>query len=357
MMKKGLIATMFMLAAVALLAIGVVCSSAGEKKAAASSDKMPKLKGIAYVAGHGGHLAVLNLATGDLDRIVVGPAGGELAGKIAGLSLSEEKEAGGGTHGQALIGRTLYVGMLNGHVKKVDLDSKDKEAVDLGPIGKKFCGAVPGPDNKVYYEDMADGNVYVFDPKTDKLVDTIPVGMAVCGIGWDKGDKNAFVSDMVQGKVFVLDWKTKKIVNTIDGVGTFIHQARTNPSKTELWVTAANEFTVGAKGPEPNAVAGKGKAELTIIDMKTQKIKEKIDLTEEGAFSHDLAFTPDGKYALVTARTYSDDSILIYMDAKTHKILGQKSLCLACHEKMGIEVTIDNKSPLLCGIEVDWNAK
>jgi hypothetical protein len=357
MRNKSLFASVIMMAAVMVLGIGVMMSSAADKAKTADSSSMPKLSGVAYVAGHGGHLAVLNLATGDLDRIVVGPAGGELAGQIAGLTLTAEKESGGGTHGQALVGRTLYVGMLNGHIKKVDLDSKDKTAVDLGLFGKKFCGAVNGPDGKIYFEDMSDGHVYIYDTKTDKLADSIPVGAAVCGIGWDKGDKNAFVSDMVQGKVFVLDWKTKKVVNTIDGVGTFIHQARTNNDKTELWVTAANEFTVGAKGPEPNAVAGKGKAELTIIDIKKQKIKDKIDLTDEGAFSHDLAFTPDGKYALVTARTYSDDSIMLVIDAKTHKILGQKSLCLACHEKAGVEVTIDNKSPLLCGIEVDWNAK
>jgi DNA-binding beta-propeller fold protein YncE len=338
-------------AAVMLITVGISVSVAGE----AAKGEMPKLTGKAYVAGHGGHLAILDLATGDLDRIVVGPAGGELAGQIAGLTLTAEKESGGGTHGQAMVGRNLYVGMLNGHVKKVDLDKGD--VTDLGAVGKKFCGAVNGPGGNVYYEDMSDGNVYVFDPAKGKASDVIPVGKSVCGIGWDKGDKNAFVSDMVQGKVFVLDWKTKKVTKTIDNVGTFIHQARTNPDQTELWVTAANEFTVGAKGPEPNAVAGKGKSELVIIDTKKMEIKSKIDLTDEGAFPHDLAFTPDGKYALVTARTYGDDSIMLTIDTKTHEILGETSLCKKCHEAAGVKVTIDNNSPLLCGITVDWAAK
>ena len=349
-MKKGFVASVLLFSAIALLTIGVTVSSAG--------DKAPKLTGTAYVAGHGGHLAVLNLATGEIDRIFVTKAGGELAGQIAGLTLSAEKEAGGGTHGAAQVGRNLYVGMLNGKVIKVNLD-KDNELTDLGQVGKKFCGAVPGPGGNIYYEDMADGNVYVFDPAKEKAADVITGfgGMSVCGIGWDKGDKHAFISDMVQGKVFVLDWATKKPIKTIENVGTFLHQGRTNPDQTEFWVTAANEFTVGPKGPEPNAVAGKGKSEVVIIDMKDMSVKSRIDVTEDGAFPHDLAFTPDGKYALVTARTYGDDSVMLTIDTKTHEVVNETSLCKGCHEAAGVKVTIDNNSPLLCGITVDWAAK
>ena len=340
-MKKSLMMLLFMLAAVVVFSV------------AAGAEDAPLLSGTAYVAGHGGHYAVLNLATGDLDRIVVTGAGGELEGQIAGLSLDPaHKSSGGGTHGAALIGRDLYAGLLNGKVMKYNLDTQ--KLVDLGQVGKKFCGAIPGPDGDIYYEDMADGHVYVFDPAKDKAADSFPVGMAVCGIGWDKGDKHAFVSDMVQGKVFVLDWKTKKIVKTIDSVGTFLHQARTNPDRSELWVTAANEFKVGDKGPVPYAAAGKGKMELVIIDMNKEEIKDRIDLTAEGAFPHDMAFTPDGKYVLVSARTYGDDSILLTMDAKTHKVLKETSLCKACHSQAGVKVAIDQGSPLLCGITVDW---
>lgn len=340
-MKKSLMALFFMLAAAAVFSVAAVAEDA------------PLLKGTAYVAGHGGHYAVLNLATGDLDRIVVTGPGGETEGQIAGLNLDPaHTKPGGGTHGAALIGRNLYAGLLDGKIMKYNLDTQ--KLTDLGQVGKKFCGAIPGPDGDIYYEDMADGHVYVYDPSKDKAADVIPVGMSVCGIGWDTGDKHAFVSDMVQGKVFVLDWKTKKIVKTIDNVGTFLHQARTTPDRSELWVTAANEFKVGPKGPEPYAAAGKGKTEIVIIDTKKEAIKDRIDLTSEGAFPHDMAFTPDGKYVLISARTYGDDSILITMDAKNHKILKETSLCKACHSQAGVKVAIDQGSPLLCGITVDW---
>ena len=345
-MKKGMVS---MLAASMILSAGVALSSAADA---------PKLSGKAYIAGHGGHLAVLNLATGDISRIVITSSGGEIAGQIAGLTLDPNaKEPGGGTHGGALVGRDLYVGLLNGKIMKYGLDTDKLE--DLGQIGKKFCGAVPGPGGMIYYEDMADGNVYVFDPAKGKAADKIPVGMSVCGIGWDKGEKHAFVTDMVQGKVFVLDWKTKKEIKQIPDVGTFIHQGRTNPDQTEYWVTAANEFKVGAKGPEPYGVAQprKGKSEIVIIDTAKMEVKSRIDVSDEGAFPHDLQFTPDGKYALVTARTYGDDSIMLTIDTKTHAILGETSLCKGCHEASGVKVTIDSNSPLLCGISVDWAAK
>jgi DNA-binding beta-propeller fold protein YncE len=345
-MKKGILASIGIMSAAAVLSAGIVVAGAADA---------PKLKGKAYVAGHGGHLAVLDLATGELDRIVITGAGGETEGKIAGLELDPgHKESGGGTHGQALVGRNLYVGLLNGKMMKYNLDKN--ELTDLGQVGKKFCGTVVGPNGNLYCEDMADGNVYVFDPSKDKAADVIPAGMSVCGIGWDKGDKNVFISDMVQGKVFVFDWKTKKKTDTIE-VGTFIHQGRTNPKRTEFWVTAPNEFVVGEKGPVPASVAGKGKSEMVIIDMAKKKVKDRIDMTAEQAFPHDLAFTPDGKYALVTARTYGDDSIMLTVDTKTHKILNEVSLCKGCHDPAGIKVTIDQGSPLLCGIEVDWSAK
>ncbi len=331
------------LAAVALMATALI----------AAADDAPLLKGTAYVAGHGGHLAVINLSTWDLDRIVITHAGSETEGVIAGLHLdAAHKKPGGGTHGGALVGRDLFVGLLDGRIKKYNLDTE--KLTDLGQVGEKFCGAIPGPGGKnIYYEDMADGDVYQFNIKKEKKADVIPVGKSVCGIAWTKDGKTAFVSDMVQGKVFVLDWKTKKKIGEIP-VGTFIHQIRMNPAHTELWVSAPNEFVVTAKGPVPSSVAGKGKSQIVIIDVNKRKVKDRINLTDDQLFPHDFAFTPDGKYVLLSCRTYSDDSILAVMNVKTHKIVKEVSICKRCHEQAGVKIQIDNGSPLLCGIAVDW---
>ena len=67
------------------------------------------LKGTVYIAGHGGHLAIVDLATLkeptdiEKDRIVLTEAGSEMEGKIAGMDFEAVKKAGG-SHGSAHLG-------------------------------------------------------------------------------------------------------------------------------------------------------------------------------------------------------------------------------------------------------------
>jgi len=309
-------------------------------------------KGTAYIAGHGGHLAVLDLSTmeppTDLEkgRIVISEAGSEMEGVIAGMNFEQVKK-GGGIHGSALVdnNKKLVVGLLNGSVVVYDLKTGEKSKPM--PVGKKFCDAIVGPDGNIYFEDMADGNVYIWDPKGMKTVDKLPVGKAACGIQWTKGLDKAYVSDMPQGIVYVVDWKTKKTIKEIkDPEMTFIHQIRMAPDKRHLWVTAPNEFDPGLK-------PGTHKSQIVIIDTKTDKVVDHIVLPDD-VKPHDVEFSPDGKSVLVPARTYGNDSVLVVLDYKTKEIKQKVSLCLACHSKIGVEVKMDNNSPLLCGIVVDW---
>jgi DNA-binding beta-propeller fold protein YncE len=323
----------------------------------ANAEEGAKLNGTAYIAGHGGHLAIVDLATmrpptEEKDRIVITDAGGELEGVTAGMTLDEgHKNPGGGSHGSALVGKTLVVGLLNGKVVNYDIATgKKAAAID---VGKKFCDVIVGPDGLLYMEDMADGHVYVWDAKGMKLVDKMPIGAAVCGIAWTKNNEKAYISDMPLGIVYVLDWKTKKKIGEIkDEAMTFIHQIKMAPDGQHLWVTAPNEF--GPLGPgKPNLGARSQKPQIVIIDTKTDKVVEKIVLPDDVNL-HDVEFSPDGKTALLPARTYGNDSILAVMNMADKKITKRVSLCLGCHTKEKIEVTMDNKSPLLCGIVVDW---
>jgi DNA-binding beta-propeller fold protein YncE len=310
------------------------------------------LHGVAYIAGHGGHLAVIDLTTleppTDLEtgRIVINEAGSEMEGVIAGMQFEEVKKAGG-THGSAMTkdNSKLVVGLLNGDVVTYDLKTKTRSKPVQ--VGKKFCDAVTGPDGNIYLEDMADGNVYVWDPTGMKTVEKFPVGASVCGIAWTKNLDKAYVSDMPQGIVYVLDWKTKKTIKEIkDPEMTFIHQVQMTPDGSQLWVSAPNEFDPGLK-------PGTHKSQIVVIDTKTDKVVDHIVLPND-VRPHDFEFTPDGKKVLLAARTYGNDSVLVVMDEKSHKIEKKVSACYACHSKYGIEVNIDKGSPLLCGILVDW---
>lgn len=317
--------------------------------------KAPTFNATAYIAGHGGHLAIINMKTMkpptdvEKDRIVLAEAGSEMEGKIAGMSFEEVKKAGG-THGQALITekgqKVLVAGTLAGDVYKINLATGKKE----GPfkVGEKFCGAIVGPDGKIYFEDMADGNVYVWDSQKLKTVDKMPVGKAVCGIQWTHDKKKAYITDMPTGIVYVYDWKKKKEIKQITSPEmTFVHQARMTPDGKYLWVSAPNEYDPGLK-PRTH------KPQVIVIDTKTDEIVKRIVLPDN-VQPHDFAFTKDGKYGFLSSRTYGDDSTLNVVDMKTDNIVETVSACASCHKAAGVEVKIDKGSPLLCGIEIDWH--
>ena len=325
--------------------------------------------GTAYIAGHGGHLAILDLRTMksptdvENDRIVLTEAGSEMEGKVAGISFEQAKKSGG-SHGQTLMmekgHKVLVAGTLAGNVYKVELDANGRALKKEGPfkVGEKFCGAITGPDGNVYFEDMTDGNVYVWNPEKLKLVDKMPAGMAVCGIQWTKNAKKAYITDMPAGKVYVYDWKTKKKIKTISSPEmTFIHQARMTPDGKYLWVSAPNEFELNPAGTAGTASVLKGgtKAhQVIIIDTKTDEIVKRIVLPANLS-PHDFAFTDNG-YALLASRSYgSDDSLLAVLNMKNDNIVEEVSLCASCHNANGIKVSIDSGSPLLCGITVDWH--
>jgi hypothetical protein len=355
---KKIISTMMVLSVAAL---GISIFAVPDKAVQASEAKVitakavPKFNAVAYVAGHGGHLAIVDLRTWippvdvDKDRIVLTEAGSEMEGVIAGMSFEEVKQSGG-SHGQAMVKeggqKVLVAGTLNGDVYKVNLATGEKQ----GPfkVGNKFCGAIAGPDGNIYFEDMADGHVYIWDSGTLKTVDKMPVGAAVCGIQWTKNAKKAYITDMPTGIVYVYDWTTKKEIKQIKSPEmTFIHQARMTPDGKELWVSAPNEFDPGLK-------PGTHKSQIIVINTDTDEIKDRIVLPDD-IRPHDFAFTDDGAYAFLSSRTYGDDSTLNIMERDNHALVGKISACAACHRANGVEVTIDNNSPLLCGIEMDWN--
>lgn len=333
----------------------IAAAEAGEKAPAVELKLGPTFNAVAYIAGHGGHLAIIDLRTlkspvdVDKDRIVLTEAGSEMEGVIAGMSFEQVKKAGG-SHGQVLTQENgkkyLVAGTLGGDVYKIDMATGKKE----GPVkvGQKFCGAIKGPDGNIYFEDMADGHVYVFDAVKMKTVDKMPVGKAVCGIQWTKNNKKAYITDMPTGTVYVYDWTTKKKVKEITSPEmTFIHQARMTPDGKELWVSAPNEFDPGLK-PATH------RSQIIIIDTDKDEIVKRVTLPK-GLSPHDFAFTADGKYAFLSSRTYSNDSVLNIVERKDFTQVAQVSACYGCHKAAEVEVEMDNASPLLCGIEIDWN--
>ena len=105
----------------------------------------PTFNAVAYIAGHGGHLAIIDLRTmkapvdADTDRIVLTEAGSEMEGIIAGMAFEDIKKSGG-SHGQAMVTqggqKMLVAGTLAGDAYRINLTTGEK----MGPIkvGQKW---------------------------------------------------------------------------------------------------------------------------------------------------------------------------------------------------------------------------
>ncbi len=328
------------------------------------------LSGTAYIAGEGGHLAVVDLEAFTKDAATYIPkrvrpkglyGGSETAGVLAGMDIGEMTGEGmpvrqGGTHGAALLAdkETLVVGTLGGQVYEVNL--KTKKTTGPVDVGIKFCDAMLGPDGKVYLEDMADGNIYVYDPDTGTTADIIPTGdnndaiSSVCGIDW-LDDGTMLITDMPSGIVYHIDAEGN-VLGSLN-VGTFIHQATLTTDKKEFWVSAPDEFNVPVNGLDgwsinPGASGGH-KPGISIVDPATMTEITRIETPN--LYSHDIEFTPDGKYALISARDYMDGGWLMVMDTESHEVLLKGEVCRKCHMDAGIE--LEAGTVKLGGIVID----
>ena len=169
-------------------------------------------------------------------------------------------------------------------------------------------------------------------------------------IQWTRNQKKAYITDMPTGTVYVYDWVTKKKIKEITSPEmTFIHQARMTPDGKELWVAAPNEYDAGLK-PATH------RSQVVIIDTDKDEIVKRV-LMPKGIAPHDFAFSndKDAKYAFLSSRTYGNDSVLNIVERSTFTQVSQVSACYGCHKANDVEVEMDNASPLLCGIEIDWN--
>ncbi|MBF0564264.1 MAG: YncE family protein [Nitrospirae bacterium] len=322
-MKKIVVLSLIVITA--LVVFGAISANAEE----------PQFKGIAYVQGHGGHIAVVDLASGEVARYVHNKPSDA-------ITVSAD-------------GNMIYAFSLDGFSKEIDV--KTGKQTEWQKFGKKHCGTAVAPDGMIWVSDMDDGKVYVYDPKTHKLADSFPVSKSICGISFSKDGKTAYISDMPGGFINILDVKTKKVTGKIEGVGNFIHRARIRPGTDELWQSEGTEL----KGGKPVGIgytdAGGISGTVNIVDLKAKKIVDKVYI---GGNVHDVDFTKDGKYAIVSTRQVPemDDSALVVVDTTTKRIVKIYSACKKCHGALGVKISEkheDAGKPFLCAVQVDWN--
>ncbi len=304
-------------------------------------------KGIAYSATRGGHLAFATITIDPQREMISGSVLGRLP-----LPNNEQADAIEMSPDQKYIfyptwdTSTLYV---------IDIsDKKNPKVVSEKKVFDKptrFCGSHYGPDGRLYLSSMKQGDVHVYDisnPLDPKLMDRVYKTTYLCGVQVLENGKYVWTSDMKDHKIYVYDATTgKRIKEIATGKKEFLHRARLSPDGRLLF-----QSSTGAVAGEP------ADGRLYIIDTKKMKIKDTIVFGEDYDI-HDVATTPDGKYAIAAARRVPakdyKDSEYIVVNLKTKRVLGSISLCKSCHNAMGVDPASEKEREVfLCGIQIAW---
>jgi DNA-binding beta-propeller fold protein YncE len=278
--------------------------------------------GIAGVAayGQGGKLLVAEKGAQSLG--IVDPAAGkEIAnvseGKLSGKDTAHEvaasrdgKEAFLPIYGDSGVGKP---GSDGREMVVIDVAAQKIVArVDFGHpvrphlpvLGPPVAGH---PDGLLYVTTELDKAVTIIDPKTDKILGTIPTGQAESHMLAVSHDGHwGYTANVGPGTVSVLDLKERKLVKVIPVAGTV---QRISVSMDDKWVFTSDQT----------------KPELDVIDTATNTVKARVPMLSYG---YGTAPTPDGHWLLVPMMDVNKVAVI---DLKTLTVKKNIDLAAGTH--------------------------
>ena len=224
--------------------------------------------------------------------------------------------AEGGTTGHEVAaspdGRTAYVPIYgNSGVGKPGTDGRNMVVVDIASrkvVGNFDFGhgvrphcAVFGPkDGMLYVTTELDKTVSIIDPRTLKIVGSIPTGqpeshmLAITADG-----KRGYTANVGPGTVSVLDMENRKTITVIPVAGVVQRIALSPDGKMA--------FTSDQTKPQ-----------LAVIDTASNKVKTWIPLPGDG---YGTAPTPDGKWLVVALQRTNKVAVVDLGSLKVAKVI------------------------------------
>jgi YVTN family beta-propeller protein len=199
------------------------------------------------------------------------------------------------------------------------------------PGAQKISG-----NDRVYTADQDSNTVTVIDPKTDKVLGTIPLGAVrldtnadvlgamyngeinVHGLGFSRDGRYLDVIDVTTNAVHVIDTATNKVVRTIY-LGRAPHEGFFSPDGRDIWV------------------AVRGLNYVAVIDWRSGKVVDKI-YTEPGPSK--VVFSPDGRLAYVN---HLRALVLDVIDVATRKVIDRVRIPAAAGGSSDEAVSPDGK--------------
>jgi len=301
-------------------------------------------KGTVYSATRGGHM-VFTTITIDGNRDMI-------SGTVAGR-LPLPNNTGADAIEMSKDQKTIYYPTWDSTLYTIDISAKEPKIIAEKKFFEKetkMCGSHIGPDGKLYLSSMSFGDIHkldVSDPKDPKLMDRLYKTTYLCGVQVLNDGKYIFTTDMKDHKIYVYDAKThEKIKEITPGGKEFLHRARLSPDGKLLYQASTGSTTPDANG------------RFYIVDTKKMKVKDTV-VFGVNYDAHDVATTPDGKYAIaavrrVPAKEYKDSEYIV-VNLQNKRVIGSISMCKSCHNAMGVDPEVKSgREVFICGIQIAW---
>ncbi|GAC1312172.1 MAG: YncE family protein [Vulcanimicrobiaceae bacterium] len=165
--------------------------------------------------------------------------------------------------------------------------------------------------DRVYLSDQSSNTVSVVDPKTDRLLGVIRLGLTtpanlsplytdqllVHGMGFSPDHKTLDVVSIGSNSVAFIDTETNTVKH-VTYVGRSPHEAFFTPDGKEVWVTV------------------RGEDYISVLDASTYREKTRVTVPNGPGMT---IFSPDGKYGYVCS-SFSPETVVI--DRASHAIVG-----------------------------------
>ena len=186
-------------------------------------------------------------------------------------------------------------------VSVIDLNSRTMiGSIDLGAPARPHCAIFCSKDGRLYVTAELTHPIKVIDPKTRKVVDSIPTGepqshmLAISSDG-----KRGYTSNVGTGTVSVIDLREKKVLAVIR-VAKIVQ--RIAMSVDDRWVFTADQT----------------KPQIAAIDTRTNVVKTWVTLSDIG---FGMTPTRDGRRLLITHPASDSVSILDLHSMKVEQLI------------------------------------
>ena len=230
------------------------------------------------------HGKLLVAQKGDHSLAIVDPVAGSVIASVAENGVTGHEVAGSPdgrfavvpVYGNSGVGRP---GTDGNNIVVIDLaDHKISNNIEFDHGVRPHCPVFGPKDGMLYVTTEIDHTITIIDPKTWKVVGSIPTGQPESHMLTISHDgSRGYTANVGPGTVSVLDIKARK---TLAVIPVSTNTQRISISNDDRWVFTADQ----------------SKPQMAVIDTATNKIHTWVPLS---GFGYGAALTKDGKYLLM----------------------------------------------------------